>query len=137
MMFGKSKPLEADLAVEAFKTFIDASTKVEGRITFSESIRVDGQVIGDIRVDDGKTGSIAVGPGANVRGNIVAHRVLVAGTVVGNIEASESVHLLSEAQVTGDIAYASICMVHGARVIGSLVDLAQKKTEPEKIRSVP
>lgn len=128
-MFGKTKTPGEILAIDAFKTFIDASTVIEGRIIFAESIRIDGKVMGGVQVEPGATGSVAVGPGAIVRGDIVAHRVLVAGTVQGNIQAMEIVQLMDGAQVTGDISYAAILIVHGASVNGSLTD-SSRNEEP-------
>jgi len=124
-MFRKKKKFEETLAVESFKTLIDVATTMEGRMNFANSVRIDGKVIGDLLVDPGAAGIIAVGPNAEVRGNIDAHRVLVAGKVHGNIHAAESVHLMSSAQVSGDISYASLSIECGARVNGLLVDLAK------------
>jgi len=85
---GKKRKLEETLAIEAFKTIIDASTSMEGRMNFANSVRIDGKIVGDLLVDSGAAGIIAVGPEAEVRGNIDAHRVLVAGKVHGNIRAA-------------------------------------------------
>jgi cytoskeletal protein CcmA (bactofilin family) len=121
-MFGKTKAPGEILAIDAFKTFIDASTVMEGRIVFAESIRIDGKVLGNVEVEPGATGSVAVGPGAIVRGDIVAHRVLIAGTVQGNIRALETVQLMDGARVTGDISYQSISIVQGASINGALTE---------------
>lgn len=132
-MFGKTKTPGEILAIDAFKTFIDASTVMEGRIVFAESIRIDGKVMGDVQVVPGTTGNVAVGPGAVVRGDIAAHRVLVAGTVQGNIQAMEIVQLMDGANVTGDISYAAISIVHGAIVNGALSD-SSRNQEPASER---
>lgn len=128
-MFGKSRRLaEETLANETFKTFIDASTTVEGRMTFESDVRIDGRIIGDVAVQGGATGLVAVGPDAEVRGDVSAHRVLVAGAVRGNIHAVDAVQLLAGARVSGDITYGSIAIVRGARVNGLLIDLAKDTT---------
>ncbi|HEY9447029.1 MAG TPA: polymer-forming cytoskeletal protein [Burkholderiales bacterium] len=133
-MFGKKRKLEETLAIEAFKTIIDASTSMEGRMNFANSVRIDGKIVGDLLVDSGAAGIIAVGPDAEVRGNIDAHRVLVAGKVHGNIRAADSVHLMSTAKVSGDISYASISIECGARVNGLLVDLMKNEAAPGAAR---
>jgi cytoskeletal protein CcmA (bactofilin family) len=124
-MLRKNKPPEETLVVEPFQTLIGPATTLEGRVDFSDSIRVDGRVVGDIQAERGAVGCIAVGPEAEVRGNITAHRVLVAGTVIGNIRALEIAHLLGTARVTGDIAYARLSMCAGAQVNGKLADLTR------------
>ncbi|MGE5524521.1 MAG: bactofilin family protein [Rhodospirillaceae bacterium] len=122
-MLRKNRSLD-NMAAIAFQTLVGRNTSLEGRITFSDGIRIDGRVTGDINVERGATGSVAVGPEAEVRGNITAHRVLVAGTVFGNIHASESAHLLPTARVMGDIVYGELSVSPGAQVNGSLRDLA-------------
>jgi cytoskeletal protein CcmA (bactofilin family) len=126
-MLRRKKPPEDEFAIEAFHTLVGSKTSIEGRISFSDGIRVDGRVTGDIQVERGAMGSIAVGPEAEVRGNITAHRVLVAGTVHGNIRALETVHLLPTARVTGDVSYAKLSIRSGAVVKGVLSDLAKSE----------
>ena len=123
-MFGK-KRIEESFSVERFKTLIDSSTTIDGRMNFGNSVRIDGKVHGNLIIEPGCKGTIAIGPGAEVRGDINAYRVLVAGTVQGNIQATERVELLSSARVSGDIAYGSISISHGARVIGLLVEVSK------------
>jgi cytoskeletal protein CcmA (bactofilin family) len=111
------------LAGERFMTLIDASATVEGRLEYRESLRIDGRVIGSVRLETGSTATVAIAEGAVVRGDIDGHRVLVAGQVHGNIRATERVELFGTAQVCGDIAYGSISVAHGARVAGMLLEL--------------
>jgi cytoskeletal protein CcmA (bactofilin family) len=136
-MFGKTKTPGEILAIDAFKTIIDAATVMEGRIVFAESIRIDGKVIGDLQVEPGARGSVAVALGATVCGNIAAHRVLVAGTVQGNIHATEIVQLVSGARVTGDISYTAIIIAHGAIVNGSLTDCSRNAEPASEMRRKP
>jgi len=129
-MFGK-KRIEESFSVERFKTLIDSATTIDGRMNFGNSVRVDGKVHGNLTMEPGCKGTIAIGPGAEVRGDINAYRVLVAGTIQGNIQASERVELLSSARVSGDIAYGSISVSHGARIIGLLVEISKSKDASE------
>jgi cytoskeletal protein CcmA (bactofilin family) len=136
-MPGRAKAPGEILAIDAFKTVIDAATVMEGRIIFAESIRIDGKVIGNLQVEPGATGSVAVAPGATVCGDIVAHRVLVAGTVQGNIHSTEIVQLMNGARVTGDISYAAITIAHGAIVNGSLTDCSRKEAPASEMQRNP
>lgn len=130
-MLRKNRSLE-NMAAIAFQTLVGRNTSLEGRITFSDGIRIDGRVTGDINVERGATGSVAVGPEAEVRGNITAHRVLVAGTVFGNIHATENAHLLPTARVMGDIVYGQLSISPGAQVNGTLRDLAHGAETTER-----
>jgi cytoskeletal protein CcmA (bactofilin family) len=129
-MFG-NKRLEESFSVERFKTLIDSTTTIDGRMSFGDSVRIDGKVHGNLTMEPDCNGTIAVGPGAEIRGDISAYRVLVAGTVQGNIQATERVELLSGARVSGDIAYGSISIVHGAKVIGLLVEISKNNDASE------
>jgi cytoskeletal protein CcmA (bactofilin family) len=53
----------------------------------------------------------------------MAHRVLVAGKVSGQIHARERVELQARCRVQGDIKYGSIAIEHGAQVMGLLLQL--------------
>lgn len=136
-MSGRTKTPGEILAIDAFKTIIDAATVLEGRIVFAESIRIDGKVIGDLQEEPGAIGSVAIVPGAIVCGDIAAHRVLVAGTVQGNIHATEIVQLMNGARITGDISYAAITIAHGAIINGSLAGSARKKEPASEMQSKP
>jgi cytoskeletal protein CcmA (bactofilin family) len=54
-------------------------------------------------------------------GDVTAHRVMVAGKVEGNIYASERVEFHKDSVVHGDIAYGSIAVEHGARLLGLVI----------------
>ncbi len=131
-MLRKNKPLEEELAIDSFQTLVGRNTTLQGTINFSDGIRIDGRVVGDIQVERGSVGCIAVGPDAEVRGNILAHRVLVAGTVIGNIRAIEIAHLLGTARVTGDISYAKLSIAAGAQVNGALSDGSSAEDTAER-----
>jgi cytoskeletal protein CcmA (bactofilin family) len=115
---------------------IDASTTIDGRLNLKESARIDGRVIGDVNLESGSKATVAIAATGVVRGDITAHRVLVAGQVQGNIQATERVELLSSAQVSGDITYGSISIAHGARVVGLLVEVTQSSEASGKTDAV-
>jgi len=122
-VLGRKKSPEDDFAV--FHTLVGPKITMDGRINFSDGLRIDGHVVGDVQVERGAVGSIAIGPGGEVRGNVTAHRILIAGTVIGNVCALEMVHLLATARVTGDISYARISICPGAVVNGALSELTK------------
>ena len=126
-MLRKNKSRDETLDAEPFQTLVGKNTAIEGRLTFSEGIRIDGRVNGDVELAAGAEGAVAVGPDAEVRGNISAQRVLVAGKVVGDIQASDAVHLLATARISGDVSYGRICISPGAQVNGTLTALAEAR----------
>jgi len=121
MMFKQKNAMGGlEKTVESFETIIGASTEVHGRILIEESVRIDGSVIGNIEARQGKSITVALGKTGTVRGDIHAHRVLIAGTVEGNVYASEKVELHNGSAVRGDISYGQLAMEYGAVLNGAL-----------------
>jgi cytoskeletal protein CcmA (bactofilin family) len=65
----------------------------------SGSILIEGKFQGDIKTEE----QVTVGPTGKVRTDIIARRVTVAGTLIGNITASEEVSLIQNGKVLGNI----------------------------------
>jgi cytoskeletal protein CcmA (bactofilin family) len=107
---------------ECFRTVIDSTTRIDGRLNLRDSARIDGQVSGEVNLEGDIKATVAIGASGDVHGDITAHRVLVAGQVIGNIHAEERVELMSTARVNGDITYGSISIAHGAKVLGLLIE---------------
>ncbi len=125
-MFGKSKksfsPLQG--GQEKFETIIGPQVQVLGHLRVKESVRIDGAVVGDIQAEAGQSVTVVIGTTGQVQGNILADFVVVAGQVVGHIEARERVELHPHSRVEGDIRYASIAIEHGAAVHGVLLHIS-------------
>ena len=114
-MFGKSnKPSPID-------SLIGSGTTIEGNITFSGGLRIDGHVKGNVKATGSKPGTLVLSELAKVEGEIDVAHVVVNGTVAGPVRATEYVELLPKARVTGDVAYKSIEIHVGAIVMGQLV----------------
>ena len=100
---------------------IGAGTTIEGNITFTGGLRVDGHVRGNVLASDGKAGTLVLSEQAQIEGEIRVSHVVVNGTVVGPVHAGEYVELQSKANVTGDVYYRTLEMQLGAVVQGRLV----------------
>jgi cytoskeletal protein CcmA (bactofilin family) len=120
-MFDKFKNKSFAATQERFDTLVGRTTTVFGRLVLLDSVRIDGKVFGNIETTPDNKISVAIGPTGEVKGDITAHRVLVAGKVEGNIYAAERVEFHKDAVVNGDISYGSIAVEHGARLLGMVV----------------
>jgi cytoskeletal protein CcmA (bactofilin family) len=120
-MFEKFKNKSFASTQERFDTLVGRTTTVFGRLVLLDSVRIDGKVFGNIETTPENKISVAIGPTGEVKGDITAHRVLVAGKVEGNIYAAERVEFHKDAVVNGDISYGSIAVEHGARLLGMVV----------------
>lgn len=100
---------------------IGSGTTIEGDITFSGGLRVDGHVRGNVIAADGKPGTLVLSEQARIEGEIRVSHVVINGTVVGPVHAAEYVELQAKANVTGDVYYKTLEMQLGAVVQGRLV----------------
>ncbi len=125
-MFGKRKTSLLLPTNERFDTLIGKTSEIHGRIVVSESLRIDGRVVGNIESPPNSMVTIAIGETGEVVGDIFANRVVVAGKVEGNIYAAERVEFRPSAHVRGDVTYGSIGIDHGAKVIGLIIQGEEK-----------
>ena len=100
---------------------IGSGTKIEGNITFTGGLRVDGHVRGNVMTAEGKPGTLVLSEQACIEGEILVSHVVINGTVVGAVHAVEYVDLQAKANVTGDVHYRTFEMQLGAVVQGRLV----------------
>jgi len=80
----------------------------------SETMRIDGTVIGNIDID----GVLTLSDTGRVDGNINAASTRVAGRVFGNIACRNILHLASTADVRGDITTTTLIIDDGAVFTG-------------------
>ena len=90
---------------------------VQGKITSTENLTIDGTVEGTIELGDH---SLTIGSGASVKADLVAKTIIISGTVAGNVLASVKVDLHETASVAGDIVSPLIVMAEGAIITGSV-----------------
>ena len=116
-MFGKK-------AQPPIKSLIAHGTRVEGHVHFTEGLRIDGEVIGDVRAASDEPSMLVISESAVVQGEIHADHVIVNGTVRGPLHARELLELQPKAQIAGDVTYRALEMHLGAVIAGQLNPLA-------------
>lgn len=110
---------------------IGAGTQIDGDITFTGGLRVDGQVRGTVRAAEGQSGTLVLSEHARIQGEIHVAHAVINGAVEGPVHATEYVELQPKANVTGDVCYRTIEVHLGAIVQGRLV--YQSESKPEKV----
>ena len=131
-MFGNKKGSTAQNSIDSL---IGAGTRIEGNMIFSGGLRIDGEVRGNIRSENGLEGTLVISEKASVEGEISVGHVVINGTVIGPVTAGESLELLPAARVTGDVQYHRIEMQQGAVIQGRLVHQISAKTIELKLAS--
>jgi cytoskeletal protein CcmA (bactofilin family) len=103
-----------DARQAATASVLARETSVEGQISGSRPVRIEGSLKGSVRLD----APLDVVAGALVEADVHATVVRVAGTVTGNISATELIELTASAVVKGDVAAPALHVVEGARLEG-------------------
>jgi len=96
-------------------TIIGKDTVITGTIDVKGGLRVDGTAKGKVICDD----AITIGPTGVVESEIEAGTIIIAGRLVGNINAAEKVELQAKCEVEGDIRTKSLVIEQGAVFCGA------------------
>jgi cytoskeletal protein CcmA (bactofilin family) len=115
-VFGKKKQ-------PPIRSLIAQGTRIEGHLTFQDGLRVDGEVLGDIRASEAQPSILVVSESASVTGQIHADHVIINGTVRGPVHARELLELQPKARIDGDVSYRALEMHQGATIAGQLQPL--------------
>jgi cytoskeletal protein CcmA (bactofilin family) len=103
-------------APEALTAFIDQGSEFEGKLSFKNTVRIDGSFKGEITSEN----TLIVGEPGVVMATIRSRQVIVSGEVTGDIIASERLVLHKTAHVEGDIQTPKLVVEDGAELIGSI-----------------
>jgi cytoskeletal protein CcmA (bactofilin family) len=101
----------------------------DGRFYVNGSILIEGKFQGDIRTDD----QLIVGPTGKVKTDIQARRVTVAGTLIGNIFATEEVSLLHTGKVLGNIVTPKLTVEPGVITEGKVTITSGQTDDARKV----
>lgn len=97
-------------------TVIGQGITIEGEITSDEPVHVAGTVRGKLTVE----GAVSVEEGAVVEADIGATSLSVAGSVIGNVSATDRVDLLAGGRLVGDVRAARVTIADGATFKGNV-----------------
>ena len=92
-------------------------------------MRVDGEIVGDIRANPGSPSILVISESACVRGEIHANHVIINGMVHGPVRTSDLLELQPKARIEGDVSYKSLEMHQGAIISGQLRPLSEAEGE--------
>ena len=115
-MFGK-KPEKPSKRIDSL---IGAGTRVKGDIHFRGGLRVDGEVIGNVRADDNEPSTLVLSEHARIEGAVTVTHAMINGTVQGPIVSTEFLELQPQALIAGDVVYNRLEVHLGAIVKGQL-----------------
>lgn len=123
---------QAALASRENRAYLDKGCVVKGKISFKGSVRIDGEIEGEINSED----NVAIGEGAVISANIKAVSIVVAGAVSGELSASQRIELYPSAQVLGNLTAPKMVIHEGAVFEGTCI-MQPKAVREERKPAVP
>jgi cytoskeletal protein CcmA (bactofilin family) len=109
----------------SIRSLIGEGTVVQGTLRFSDGLRIDGEVQGDVVANANDTSILVISEKARVTGTVKAGHVIINGTVIGPVESNHLLELQPKALIQGDVRYESLEMHQGATIEGALQRLTK------------
>lgn len=114
-MFRGKKAAGEPVKYEKMDTLIGKDTVFQGNILATGTIRIDGELKGEIKVK----GDLVIGDNGKVEATVEARNVLIGGYLRGNIYASGRVDLAPTAKLFGDMKVKNLIIEEGALFKGN------------------
>lgn len=112
--------------------FIDQGSSFEGKLSFKDTVRIDGHFAGQITSEN----TLVIGESGVIEADIRSQIVIVSGSIHGNIVALRKVVLHKSAQVEGDVEAPCVVMEEGAVLNGKLNMAAAVPKKPRDLKAV-
>lgn len=128
-MFGKDKDKEEKKKPGEITGFIGKGVAMEGKLSFEDTMRIDGSFRGDISAP---SGTLVVGDGGYIEGEIRVSSAVITGVIKGKLDASVRVELKSPAKMTGEIKTPTIIIEEGVIFEGACT-MIKKDGAPETV----
>lgn len=123
------EPAPAEPSVQAH---LGKGSRVEGKLSFEGSVRIDGQVDGEIQAQE----AVIIGESAVLNAQITAGTVILTGKLTGDVVARKRVELRAPARLLGNITtpclvihegvvFEGRCSMGGAASEGKAAQVAQ------------
>lgn len=112
--------------------FLGKGTEFKGVLSFEGTIRVDGKVEGEVVSKD----TLIAGDGAFLQGEITVGTIISSGRIVGNLTASQKVHILAPGSIQGNIKTPKLIIEEGVTFDGKCEMAGEKKAVEQKVISM-
>jgi cytoskeletal protein CcmA (bactofilin family) len=121
--FGKSRGGESGMpevspvpTAGGLTAFIDQGSEFSGKLTFKDTVRIDGRFEGEISSEN----TLIVGETGEIEASIRSKTVVISGAVTGDIVASRQLVLHKTARLQGNVETPSLLVEEGAIMNGML-----------------
>src|SRR5439155_5377366 len=128
---GSDQPREEKRPMHEELASIGKSIIINGELSGSEDLTIEGKVDGKIELRDHV---LTVGANGRIKAQVTAKAIVVFGQVTGNLSATEKVDIKDSGSVEGDIVAPRVAIADGSHFRGS-IDM-QKKEQPTTDRTL-
>lgn len=97
------------------ETYIGPGTRVEGTLILSGALRIDGEIVGEIRAE----GDVVIGETGDVQANVNANNLIVGGRLTGTALVGERLELLATGKIFGDASMQTLIVEQGGKLEGN------------------
>ncbi len=108
-------------AASHYDTLISTKTEIIGDVHFKGGLQLEGVVKGNLIAEASSGAVVRISDSGRVEGQISAPNVVINGTVLGDIYASDYIELAKKARINGNVHYHMMEMVLGSEVNGQLL----------------
>jgi len=108
--------------------FIDQGSEFEGKLSFKDTVRIDGRFSGEISSEN----TLIVGESGEIDADIHSPTVVISGVVTGDVFADSQLVLYKTARMNGNVTTPSLVMEEGALLNGVL-----KMEQPSPAGKIP
>jgi cytoskeletal protein CcmA (bactofilin family) len=126
MKKGSGTPQQAEISA-----FLGKGTSFKGVLSFTGTIRVDGKVEGEVVSQD----TLIVGNDAYLNGEIGVGTLISSGKIEGNVIATQKIHLLAPATVSGNIITPVLILEEGVLFDGNC-EMKVDRRQDQKVVSL-
>jgi cytoskeletal protein CcmA (bactofilin family) len=115
------------------KSLIAVGTQLVGDMSFSEGLRVECQVTGNLSAQESSASILVIAESAVVDGEVRADHIIINGVVNGAVHAKMLLELQPKARIRGDVFYGALEMHEGALIDGRLTPLLPEEKHALKL----
>lgn len=107
------------------KNVLCEGTVADGDLHFSENVKFDGRLTGDLHCD----GDVVIGEPAVIAGNITAQNVMISGSVTGNVTVAGQFCLTKTGRLRGNVQAVSLLVEEGG-IMQGMSESRRQTAEP-------
>jgi cytoskeletal protein CcmA (bactofilin family) len=130
-MFRKDKPKAKSSRID---TLIGRGTEINGDISFTGGLRIDGSVNGTIYTQNDDSAVLTLSEQGQIKGEVKVPNLIINGSITGDVYSSSHVELAPKAKIKGNVYYRLLEIAMGAEVNGQLIHMAEDDKEMTNIQ---